>query len=426
MNYINRYNNNIAMKTYDVIIIGAGVSGSVAARVLSEKFKVLIIEKADKIGGSTSEKVDVVEVYGLKKYVENLDITPLCITHKSKWHSPSGEVFELELKEEDSYFFKRGSSEDSIENQLMRKSIRNGVEIMLGTTLLRIEKKGGLSRVILSDEGKKKEFLSKVIIGADGIKSMTAKLREFPEISERREVVGFGFHAKDIESIEQGVPEIYFDENFVHRGYLYIAPISDNEVTAVSVMGSRKVKTKKEAKDLFYSFIENNPNLKEKFSKKKVLNEICGHGIISSPRRKTIKDNALLVGNAGGVMDPLFLYGTKNAIITGYIAGKVVSNALNSDDLIILKDYETEWRNEIGRSLRNGMRLRKIFDHMQNKDFDFVIKTLDNLKERKFDFDKAFENFSYSNHLPKILKSSLLVDIKLSLSFGIRVLSYLL
>jgi len=414
------------METYDVVIVGAAVSGSVAARTLSDQgLSVLVIEKEDTVGGANSRKVDVAEVFGLKGYVEKLGVKPLCVTHKSLWHAPSGDVFEIELKQEDCYLFKRGSAGDSLENQLMTKAIAKGVEINLGWALVDIKKKERQSTVTISNGKEKKEILTKTIIGADGMNSVTARLGDFPPLSKRT-VTGYGIHAEDLTDVTEGVPEVYFSKKYLPGGYLYIAPVSNQEATIVGVYDSKKIGASKDAKAVVNAFIENNPSLKEKLAKTKIINEIEGQGIISTPRKVTVKDNILLAGNAAGVMDPLFAYGLKNAIVTGYLAGTTISDTLGSGDLTNLRYYEDTWRKEIGRNLNDGMKLRKVFDKMQDRDFNLTINALHDMKTKQFDFDDAFNQFSYKKHAPVILKSFLRNDVLGSMSLGAKVLRHII
>ncbi|MCX6667523.1 MAG: NAD(P)/FAD-dependent oxidoreductase [Euryarchaeota archaeon] len=395
------------MKKYDVTIVGAGLAGATVAKILSKKdLNVLLVEQF-KIGDSFGSKIDVTEVKTLEQYVKKLEIKPHCITFTSKWYSPSNNLFLLELKNPDCYFFKRGPAEDSIESQLIREATKNGVELALDTKVTNIKKERSDATVILATPTGEKRIRSKVIIGADGVDSKVAKICGLSENKTIRMVEGYGIECSHFKNVEPKIPEIYINSEYAPGGYLYLAPTLDGTTTAVCLLDKRRLNNINIEK-YFYSFIKNNVMLKEKFSEVKVLNKIHGVGIISGPLKTTVKNNVVLIGNAARVMDPFFAYGVKYAIITGSLAANVVVEAISENDISVLKKYEILWRNELVDSIKTGFFLRGIFDHLTDSDIEYIINILNRIKSNGLDFDEMFDSFSIKKHVLSILRTALI------------------
>ena len=90
----------------DVLVVGAGASGSIAALSLAKKgFDVVIAEKCSKVGLHTKDKIDITEETGLKEISKELKLPVKERTNKTKWFSLN-HSFLLESKIYDLYLLK--------------------------------------------------------------------------------------------------------------------------------------------------------------------------------------------------------------------------------------------------------------------------------------------------------------------------------
>jgi digeranylgeranylglycerophospholipid reductase len=91
--------------------------------------------------------------------------------------------------------------------------------------------------------------------------------------------------------------------------------------------------------------------------------------------KNLVKENVLLVGDAGRVVDSLSGAGIFNALLSGKIAGSVVSRYIKDEKLSVsfLKKYYDELMRVKGRLLRFYSFCRAIYLKMTDEDFDAVI-----------------------------------------------------
>jgi len=395
------------MQEYDVTIIGAGLAGLSAASFLSKNkdINILLVEQF-KIGEKAGNKIDVVEVENLERHIRKLEVKPHCTTYDSRWHSPSNDQFFLELKNPDCYFLKRGTSEDSIDSQLIKTADKQGVKIILNSKVIDLNSDTRNTTITISTPDGNKKINSKIIIAADGINSNIAKMSGILKNNNVRMVEGYGIEGGKFNNVEKKIPEVFFNTKYAPGGYLFIAPSLDGNATAFCLCDKSKLNNIS-VKDRFNSFIKKNSILKEIFLKVKIKNELFGTGIISGPLKKTTKDNILLIGNAASVMDPFFAYGVKNAIITAHLASNVVTKSILENEISLLNEYEVLLRKELGKSIRLGFFLRQIYDNLRNKDFDYIISVLNKLKSNGFEFDEIFDEISIKRHVPAITIAAL-------------------
>lgn len=101
--------------------------------------------------------------------------------------------------------------------------------------------------------------------------------------------------------------------------------------------------------------------------------------------KNLVKENVLLVGDAGRVVDSLSEAGISNALLSGKIAGSVVSQYIKNGKLSVsfLKKYYDELMRSKGRLLRFYSFYRAIFLKMTDEDFDAVILFLKKYFDQK-------------------------------------------
>jgi len=357
------------MDKCDVLVAGAGLSGSTASLILSKKgYKVYTIDKTEKIGGFTNNKIDITESElpdgsKLGDILKEINAKPLKEFNKSKWHSRN-EDFILEPDVYD-YYFKRGPSKDSIDYQIMNQAINAGCIFENNTVVDKFNiKNDQIYEVIIKKGNKKISINPKIIIGADGSYSNCRKLGG---ITEKKSGVLEGI-GMVIKNEENQYTKVFFDTEYAPGGYIYFG--AEKKDCFVAMMIDRK-KTNFSLKQLleynkkknkFFKYIEDN----------EIKNTFTGsekYGILEGIR----KNNLLLVGGAGLLINPFMGYGVNYAIVSGYKAAKIIDDNLTNN--VDLENYNNYYYENFLPYFKNAIKARLIFNKLTNKDLDFIIRS---------------------------------------------------
>lgn len=355
----------------DILVVGAGPAGSVAALYCSKQgLDTVLIEKNNKIGACTNTRIDSSPDFGLTEIINEMELKTENLVYNSKWYAPSGYSFTLHSKIGE-YYFKRGPDPDSFECITVNKAIRNGCILFSSVTLESITKDGRKFDKVTLSNGEKMVIKPEIIIAADGEKSFFH--RYFNKQFLKKECKAFGVTGKDF--TRSDTSEIYFDAKLAPGGYFYIVTGSSGISSAGILLDPPKMKGSVERS--FYDFLSNKSTIADtiKSCNEKFVGE--RHLFILN---RHILDNLLLVGDAAGLVDPLMGYGMMPAILSGYYAGKYSTAAIRSGDYEVLKKYEREVKKRFNK--RMSYLLRYIFDSLDNKDLDMLIKMAKELEER--------------------------------------------
>jgi digeranylgeranylglycerophospholipid reductase len=365
-------------KIFKTIIVGAGPAGLTAGRYLEDA---LILEQKEEIG----RPVQCAE--GLaKKALERQGIEP-----DPSWIStvidgfqiivPNGKAITFSFKEA-GYILDRVAFEKFLVSKCKG-------EVQLKKRVKDIGKEGGLWKVITD---KNEIFKSQYLIGADGPFSMVRKkifkedLEFFPAIEY---LVGLR------KEIDTSIIKMYFDKKKFPLGYAWIFPKTKN--TANIGLGG-----KMNLQGSFEDFMEK--TIRKELGPYQILENRSGVISFGGAKIELEKDGAFLVGDSGGLADPIFAGGIDNAMISGKIAAesiltgsphlyqsKIKSTSAFNKDLLSVKDLiyslDNEVLNEIGEILekrKGDVLYLKSFPAF----FDFLSKPP--LRKNIFKFLKLF------------------------------------
>jgi len=282
----------------ETIIIGAGPGGLSAGRCLEDA---LILDQKKEIG----KPVRCAEGIS-RESLEKQGITP-----NPNWISafidiirlvaPSGKTIDIGEKNI-GFVLDRSLFEKFLATQLKAK-------IQLEKRVVDINRENGLWKVKTE---RNKIFKSKYLIGADGPFSIIRE-KIFKEKVELLPTIEYLIELE--KEIDISAMKIYFDQEKFPNGYAWIFPKSKK--TANIGLGSDR-----NLNENFKDFMER--IVKKEFGNYKFLENRSGVIPWGGAKIKLFQDNAFLVGNAGGLVDPVFGGGINNAMVSGKIAAECI------------------------------------------------------------------------------------------------------
>lgn len=288
----------MAISRFETIIVGAGPGGLMAGRYLNDA---LILDQKEEIGkpvrcaeGISRESLERQKIKLDKNWISAFIDTIQLV-------SPSGKIIKIEEK----------NIGFVLNRELFEKFLARGcrAEIKLKKKVVDVELENNLWRVE-TENGE--VFLSKYLIGADGPFSIIRK-KVFEEKVGLLSTIEYLVELE--KEIDTSAMKIYFDKEKFPSGYAWIFPKSKKKANIG--LGSEKNLVEK-----FKDFMEG--IIRRDFGNYKLLENRSWVIPWGGAKIKLFKDNAFLVGNAGGLVDPVFGGGINNAMVSGKLAAECI------------------------------------------------------------------------------------------------------
>ena len=350
-------NSGFIMK-YDVVIVGAGPSGSTAAKCLAEKeVKVLLIDKEkfprDKpCGGGLSTKV-------LKRFPYVIDLID-SISYGSITYSSS---LKYRLKIQRDKPLIATILRKNFDYGLVKIAVAKGVDFLDEKTVTDIKILKDKAIIILED-GEKVE--SEIVIGADGARSVIV---EKSNLVKNTDDICVSL-VQEQTMLEEQLKKYFSEKRTIHifikiqgiAGYGWIFPKKKHVSVGIGEFESAvdKSKPKTNLKEIYEKYID---TLKENniLPRDFKIENPKGSTLPVFPLEKTFADRVLLCGDAAGFINSITGEGIYYAMTSGEIAANVIDEALKANDTSerFLSKYQKLWKDEFGKDLKLFGRFNK-------------------------------------------------------------------
>lgn len=362
-------------KNYDIIVIGAGPSGSTCATLLARGgAKVLLLEKSlfprDKICGDfiSARLKDNLEKSNLAPLLKGTHygaVTDLLFSH------PKAGSFTLSRPPAQGFICKREAFDRLLFEQAQAK-----VDVLTDAPVKKLLFKGAQ---VVGVQTADQTFRAKIVVGADGANGITAKALGVQTFDENHNAVAIRAYYAQVEGIGQTAELHFLDE--VQPGYFWIFPL--NPATGEANVGlgllSRQVRYGNvQLKTLLERIITTHPSFIHRFRRSERLSPVKGWSLpFGSKKRPVAFPGAVLLGDAAGLIDPMSGEGIENGIRSAQVVAPVLLRSLAAGDysqeflLQYQRDLERLLRSELRQSYwiqklcRNQMVLRSFFWFLQ-------------------------------------------------------------
>jgi digeranylgeranylglycerophospholipid reductase len=382
---------------YDVIVIGAGPGGSIAASTVAEDCDVLLIEKRQEIGSPVRCAEGVLKsallefVHPDKKWISSY-------IRRFRIFAPDGTILEVSAEEmgiegELAYILER----KIFDRELAKDAARAGADVMVRTraTGLIIED-GVVHGVKIKRLGESLEVRSKVVIGADGVESQVGRWAGINTALKLKDVAsGAQYLMADVDVAEDSC-DIYVGSRAA-GGYAWVFPKGEKlanvglGMLASTLNGSRPI-------DYLDKFIS------KQFPEGQQLALTVGCGPCCDELKTTICNGLMLVGDAARHCDPLTGAGITNAMEGGKIAGNVASKAVRQQDssVRVLREYEDTRRSSLfGRLQKHDYKIKEFVVTLSDNELNKLMRSLKGIKPQEMNLAGVALRLVAAN--PKVL-----------------------
>jgi geranylgeranyl reductase family protein len=342
---------------YDVIVVGAGPSGSFISRKLSEKgHKVQVLEARAQAG----EKSSCTGIVGWE-FITTFGIDPKVVMRRADSatiFSPGGHKLHLMRPEPQACILDRKAFDVYMAEQAQRA----GAEYLFNCRAGNITAEKDRVKITVSQAGKESTLEARAAVLATGFN---------PGLAERAGLGSFGDYVTGVQA-EVAAPgleevEVYFGD-MAPGFFAWLAPTASG--TAKAGLLSRR-----EPGALLKKWL-NQLERQGRITSQKA--ELHYGGIPLKPPARTYNDRMIAVGDAAGHAKPTSGGGIYYGLIGAEIGAGVLHKALTDGDLTAgrLARYEKAWRKKLGKELCTGYWARRLYERLSNEQIDLLFKII--------------------------------------------------
>lgn len=376
----------------DVVVVGAGPAGSIAARYATlAGAKTLVIEEHASAGSP-------VQCTGLVS-CRTLDV---CGIEQGAWvyrkikgariFSPDGSSISIGGEKVRAYVINR----TVFDRHLLQCAAQAGADVMMKTKAVGLRQhpgpgtgtepgsvfisRPGLRLETVSDKargkkvlevinnGKRIDISARVVIGADGVQGSIARWSGLGQVQKVLSGVQIetAYDVEDTDYVE------VFPGSDVPGFFAWAVPVNEN--TARIGLCVDPAKTDLNAYEHLKVFLHTNPRMKERLGKG--CSDMLVGCIPLGPQSRTSTDGVIITGDAAGQVKPTSGGGVYMGALCARIAGEVAAKAALSGDSSAgaLVEYDRRWREAVGKELAAGMRIHNVFARMGDEDLNEFIR----------------------------------------------------
>lgn len=374
--------------TYDVLISGAGPSGTSCALSLEKTgLRVCLADKAvfprDKICGDalspdvinqlrllSTEKLSLTRAFG--------QTTKRTGTHGISFVSPGGHRLDVPVSVSHraadelaapGYIMARQHFDHFLLKQVESQS---NIHIRQGTEIQDV-RRTGKGFTLQSGRG---ELTTRMLVVAEGAQSRLARQLSEVKVEHHHYCAGLRQYW---EGVTFPTTRPYIELHFLRDvlpGYFWIFPMPNGRANVgLGMLSSAVRKNKINLRSLIEKIIREHPGVAPRFAKARPLETPKGWGLpIGSKRRELSGDSFMLCGDAASLIDPFTGEGIGNAIRSGRVAADMIQSAFGSGDYSAknMKSYDKEIYRRMGKELALSRRMQQMLRYPFL--FDLVVK----------------------------------------------------
>jgi digeranylgeranylglycerophospholipid reductase len=389
-------------KNYDLVVVGAGPVGSMAAKVAAENgASVLLLEK-DRDIGIPVRCAEAVGVLGMNNVLGEI---------KPHWVSSKVTGFRLVAPDNQAVIF-NSLPEGVVLNrkvfdfEVAMLAAAAGAEVHTKTFVNGLRSENGFVTGVKFISGNKNyEIGAKIVIGADGVEARVGRwagLRKHFKLCDVESCAQVT--AGNIDLNEKDFCHFYFGTQRAPGGYVWIFPKGGGLFNIGLGVGGDRI-ADIAPMDYLKRF------LAENFPEASVLTTVVG-GVPCAPALTDLVGNGImLVGDAANQVNPISGGGIVRGMFAAKIAGRVAASAIQQGDVSekSLKAYSREWASGEGKSHSLLYRIKQGIYKLSDDELNNTAAVLNKLPENDRTLVKMFRTALFN-------KPSLILDVVRALS----------
>ncbi len=341
-------------RRYDVVVVGAGPGGSVAAREAAELgLSVLLLEKRQEIG-SPVRCAEGIAHEMLAPFIEPDPHWISAVVSKAQIVVEGAAMVTEQAEGRQGYVLERRV----FDRVLAEEAAQAGARVMVKTAATGLLLEGGVVRgVVARGPVGTMEIECAVVIGADGVESQVGPWAGLDTTLPLRDTMACAQYLLAGIEIDPACCCYYIGQEVAPGGYAWVFPKGEGKANVG--LGIQADLSADSALSYLTRFIESQPHL----AQGSPVTLVVGGVPVGPPLPRLVASGLMLVGDAARQVDPLTGGGIANAMMAGHLAAEVASQAIAAGDTSAeaLALYERRWMAGRGRKMARNYRLKERF-----------------------------------------------------------------
>jgi len=372
------------MPDVDVLVVGAGPAGSVAAWYAKEaapNLDVVLLER-DRAVGSPVRCAEGVGDAGLREFAnpDGADWAARKITKVIFLAPDDTEVIVAE----------RGVGwildRTRFDAHLAAEAAAAGAEVLVGAEATGMSRNGdGRWHVRVKERGQDAVYCARVVIGADGVETMVGRWAGLDTRVPSRDMESCAQYV--LQGIECDPDAIYlqFSEAIAPGGYAWIFP----KAVGIANVGLGLVALKtdgRNARQYLDAWVD------RRFPTAARTGYTVGGVIVHTTIKKTYADGVMVAGDAAHMINPLSGGGITNAMKAGRLAGNIAAAAICAGDTSErrLSAYHRAWMELLGEDHLKYYRIKHALESVDDDFFNKLARTVNKIPQHKRSIGRIF------------------------------------
>ncbi|MBU0475588.1 MAG: NAD(P)/FAD-dependent oxidoreductase [Bacteroidetes bacterium] len=378
---------------YDVIVVGGGPAGSMAARFAAEQGASVLMMEKDRDIGYPVRCGEAVSKAGIEEFIEPNEVFISTIIDKFGMISPDGTEVVIPL-EQIGYILERRV----FDYELAKQAASYGAEIVTRAYVngLIIEN-GKVCGVKYEYKGEQLELRAKVVIAADGVESRIGRWAGIKTHIDFRDMESCTQVTAANIDVDPNTLLFYFGKDVAPEGYFWIFP-KRNKSANIGLGVSGAIGKKKSSQAYLNKFMD------EHYPNAPVLTRIAGGVPSSITLEKISAPGIILVGDAARQVNPLSGGGIVSGMIGGKIGGTIVGEAIKQNNLNHILTYDKAWASRLGKRHEIFNRIKNGIYNFSDEQFNSIAHAVSKVPMEKRSLGNLFKTALLN-------KPSLLLDI---------------
>jgi digeranylgeranylglycerophospholipid reductase len=371
----------MTLERADVVVVGGGPAGLIAAREAASAGLDVVLVERDRSIGAPVRCGEGVGSRGLSEFIspEGASWVARRITRVIFW-APDGT--EVRVAEGDvGYILDRSRFEPA----LAAEAGSAGADIRVGTEAVALMRQGDRWRVALRGPRGDVDIDARVIIAADGVEALVARWAGLDTRVPSRDMESCAQYVVSNITFDPDAIYLHFGHRVAPGGYAWIFP----KEVGVANVGLGIVALRADGRPA-RAWLD---DYMARYFPGGITTGYTVGGVIVHPTiKRTVADGLIVCGDAAHMVNPLSGGGIVNAMKAGRLAAQTAARALAAGDTSAtrLQPYHDEWMRMLGDDHLRYYRLKEAISKFDDAFFDDLARTVNAIPHQKRTLGRIF------------------------------------